>query len=177
MATRKKIPLIPSDASIAITAAKTLTVPLDASVSGTNTGDNATNSQYSGLAASKVDKATYDAHTVLYATTDDTPVALTVGEQTVVGRASGGNISALAIDSDVCSVSGSDDSIPSAKATKAMGDLKLPLAGGTMTGLLEARDHGTATTDEVVNVSYGTSATPPTASTTTEGSIYIQYTA
>jgi hypothetical protein len=31
------------------TTSKTLTVPLDASVSGTNTGDNAVNSQYSGL--------------------------------------------------------------------------------------------------------------------------------
>lgn len=31
------------------TTSKTLTVPLDASVSGTNTGDNATNSQYSSL--------------------------------------------------------------------------------------------------------------------------------
>jgi len=39
MAVRKKIVTIPSDASIAITAAKTLTVPLDATVSGTNTGD------------------------------------------------------------------------------------------------------------------------------------------
>ena len=38
-------------------------------------------------------------------------------------------------------------------------------------------DHGTAATDEVVNVCYGTSATPPTASTTTEGALYIQYTA
>lgn len=82
----------------------------------------------------KVAKSTYDAHTVLYATTDNTPVALTVGEQTVVGRATGGNIAAIAIDSDLSSVSGSDDTIPSAKATKAMGDLKLPLAGGTMSG-------------------------------------------
>ena len=40
-----------------------------------------------------------------------------------------------------------------------------------------AADHGTAATDQIINVSYGTSATPPTASTTTEGSIYIQYTA
>lgn len=40
-----------------------------------------------------------------------------------------------------------------------------------------ALDHGTATTDMVVNVCYGTSATPPTASTTTEGTLYIQYTA
>jgi len=37
------------------TTSKTLTVSLDASVSGTNTGDNATNTQYSGLAASKAD--------------------------------------------------------------------------------------------------------------------------
>lgn len=82
----------------------------------------------------KVDKSTYDAHSVLYATTDNTPVALTVGEQTVVGRATGGNISAIAIDSDLSSVSANDDTIPSAKATKAMGDTKLALAGGTMTG-------------------------------------------
>lgn len=82
----------------------------------------------------KVDKSTYDAHTVLYATTDNTPVALTVGEQTLVGRVTGGNISAIAIDSDLSSVSANDDTVPSAKATKAMGDLKLPLAGGTMSG-------------------------------------------
>jgi len=40
-----------------------------------------------------------------------------------------------------------------------------------------AADHGTATTDQIINVCYGTSATPPTASTTTEGALYIQYTA
>jgi hypothetical protein len=81
-----------------------------------------------------VAKATYDAQTILHATSDNTPVALTVGEQTVVGRATGGNIAALTIDSDLSSVSANDDTIPSAKATKAMGDAKLALAGGTMTG-------------------------------------------
>jgi hypothetical protein len=40
-----------------------------------------------------------------------------------------------------------------------------------------ASDHGTATTAQVVNVCYGTSATPPEASTTTEGTIYLIYTA
>jgi hypothetical protein len=40
-----------------------------------------------------------------------------------------------------------------------------------------ALDHGTASTDQVVNVCYGTSATPPTANTTTIGALYIQYTA
>ena len=144
----------------AITSGKKLTVTDDASVTGTNTGDSATNTTSNTYAdgkvadaindgtttiapsqnavfdalALKVDKSTYDAHTVLYATTDNTPVALTVGEQTLVGRATGGNISAIAIDSDLSSVSANDDTVPSAKATKAMGDLKLPLAGGTMTG-------------------------------------------
>lgn len=82
----------------------------------------------------KLDKSTYDAHTILYATTDNTPTALTVGEQTIVGRTTGGNISALAIDSDLSSVSANDDTIPSAKATKTALDTKLSLAGGTMTG-------------------------------------------
>lgn len=102
------------------------TLKTDLGLTGTNSGDQ----DLSGL----VTKATYDAHTVLYATTDNTPVALTVSEQTVVGRATGGNIAAIAIDSDLSSVSANDDTIPSAKATKAMGDLKLPLAGGTMSG-------------------------------------------
>lgn len=88
----------------------------------------------------KLDKSTYDANSILYATTDNTPVALTVGEQTLVGRATGGAISAIAIDSDLSSTSANDDTVPSAKATKAMGDLKLPLAGGTMTGDLTIGD-------------------------------------
>jgi hypothetical protein len=47
-----------------------------------------------------------------------------------------------------------------------------------MTGNLIVADHsGTGTTQSVVNVVYGTSGTPPTANTTTIGTIYIQYTA
>lgn len=87
--------------------------------------------------SSYVDKALYNAHTILQATSDNTPAALTVGEQTVVGRATGGNITALSIDSDLSSVSANDDTVPSAKATKAALDTKLPLAGGTMTGDLQ----------------------------------------
>ena len=40
-----------------------------------------------------------------------------------------------------------------------------------------AGNHGTATTDMIINACYGTGSTPPTASTTTEGTLYIQYTA
>ena len=50
------------------------------------------------------------------------------------------------------------------------------VAGSLVSGMI-ASDHGTAATDQIINVSYGTSETPPTASTTTEGSLYIQYTA
>lgn len=53
----------------------------------------------------------------------------------------------------------------------------VPLAGGSMGGALIAADHGTETEDQVVNVCYGTSATPPSAATVTEGTLYIQYTA
>ncbi len=40
-------------------------------------------------------EAEFGANTMLYATTDDAPVALTVAEQRVVGRITGGDIAAL----------------------------------------------------------------------------------
>jgi hypothetical protein len=43
-------------------------------------------------------------------------------------------------------------------------------------GTVVVGDHGTASTDQVVNVCYGT-GDPPTASTTTEGTIFLKYTA
>ena len=44
-----------NSATLALADGVTLTVPSSASVSGTNTGDNATNTQYSGLSAAKED--------------------------------------------------------------------------------------------------------------------------
>jgi len=46
-------------------------------------------------AAGAVMEADYNANTILAATTDNTPAALTVGEQTIVGRKTGGAITAL----------------------------------------------------------------------------------
>ncbi len=89
----------------------------------------------------KVDKSLFDANTILYATTDDTPVALTISEQTIVGRKTGGNIEALAIDSDLSSVSANDDTVPSAKATKAALDSKAPTASPTFTGTVTLADN------------------------------------
>jgi len=59
----------------------------------------------------KVDKATFDAHSVLAATSDDTPAALTVTEQTLVGRLTGGNIAAVALgiaDNNIAQIDSAD---------------------------------------------------------------------
>jgi len=40
----------------------------------------------------------------------------------------------------------------------------------------EAADHGAAVTDQVINVCYGT-GDPPAANTTTEGTLFVKYTA
>ena len=71
------------------------------SISGGTTLTSALNSIVTQTATNETDisacltKATYNAHTILYATTDDTPVALTVNASTVVGRKSTGNIVAM----------------------------------------------------------------------------------
>lgn len=48
-------------------------------------------------ADTKVAKSLYDAHTIIAATSDNTPAALAVAEQTLVGRVTGGNIAALTV--------------------------------------------------------------------------------
>lgn len=97
------------------------------------------NTNFSNLNTDKAEttdvvlKSLYDANTVLYATSDNTPVALTVGTNSVVGRVAGA-ITTLAVDSDLTSVSANDDTVPSAKATKTALDLKAPIASPTFTG-------------------------------------------
>lgn len=64
----------------------------------------------------------FDAYSILYAVSDNTPARLTVTEQSVVGRATGGSIQAIPIDNDLAAISDADDTIPSSKATKAYTD-------------------------------------------------------
>lgn len=88
----------------------------------------------------------------------------------VLGRksAEAGNVEELDIDTDLSSVSGSDDTVPSAKATKTALDLKSIKAGDTYTG---AHDFGGAdsveipngtnpTTDAAGEIAVDTSSTP-----------------
>lgn len=65
----------------------------------------------------KVDKSTYNAHSILAATTDNTPAAVTVAEQTVVGRITGGNIKALSTTEIRTLINVADGATANAKAT------------------------------------------------------------
>lgn len=65
-----------------------------------------------------VPKSLYDANTVLYATSDNTPAALTVGTSTFVGR-SGGAISALSASEARAILNVADGATANAKATSA----------------------------------------------------------
>lgn len=56
---------------------------------------SAIQTQLNSLSSGKVDKSTFDANSILKADTDNTPAVLTVGESTIVGRATGGSIAAL----------------------------------------------------------------------------------
>jgi hypothetical protein len=83
------------------------------------------------------------------------------------------------MDSEVTNLADVKSFDPADYATSTQGstaDAALPKAGGTMTGAIVTADHGTATNPEVVSVVYGTGS-PPAASTTPIGTLYVQYTA
>ena len=80
------------------------------------------------LVDSKINNDVFNANTILYASTADTPAVLTIAEQTVVGRVTGGEITDLAIDSDISSVSASNDTLASAKAIKTDSDNRALIA-------------------------------------------------
>jgi hypothetical protein len=75
------------------------------------------------LASGVVLKTQYaSTSSVLVADTASAPTALVLGTNTVLGRVAG-NIQAIAIDSDLSTVSAADDTVPSAKAVRAAIDL------------------------------------------------------
>lgn len=67
----------------------------------------------------KLEKSLYDANSILYATTDNTPVALTVGASTIVGRKSTGNIVALTATETRTILNVADGATANSKATGA----------------------------------------------------------
>jgi hypothetical protein len=114
--------------------------------------DNSTKVATTAYADRMVTKALYDANTILYATSDDAPAALTVGASTIVGRKASGNIVALtgaevltisgaspvAGSSSIVTVgtvtSGNVDAVVSAASTSAAGKVELATNAETVTG-------------------------------------------
>ena len=83
-----------TDTGRAVTPAGLAGSALQSKVNGIEAGADVTDATNVN-AAGAVMESDYDAHTVLAATSDNTPAALTVAEQTLVGRITAGNIAAL----------------------------------------------------------------------------------
>ena len=79
--------------------------------------------------------------------------------------------SATAKASDASSVAAAASSAAAAALSKIAAQSAAWEAATTVAG-----DHGSAATDQIVNVCYGT-GDPPSAATTTEGTLFIKYTA
>lgn len=69
---------------------------------------------------------------------------------------------------------GNNKVLDSDKLDGQHGSYYMPVGGGIFTGYAYAADHGAAATDMLVNVCYGTGS-PPTASSTTIGTLFIKY--
>ncbi len=84
-------------------ASKADSSTLSAHTSATTSVHGITDTSALALTADVVTKALYDANSILAATADNTPTALTIAEQTLVGRVTAGNIAALS-SADVLSL-------------------------------------------------------------------------
>ncbi|MEO5366701.1 MAG: hypothetical protein H7831_10170 [Magnetococcus sp. WYHC-3] len=111
-------------------------------------------------AAGAVMETDYNANTILAATADNTPAAVTVAEQTLVGRITSGAITALSATQVRTLLNVADGAIAASGVTyenlSANGDIGtgstqvsqgdhshsyLPLSGGTMTGAIDTNGH------------------------------------
>lgn len=93
-----------------------------------------------------VEKEDFDANTILKADTDDTPVALTVPEDTIVGRLSGGQITALTA-SQVNTLLGTSSSFERINVIVTSSIISIGL--GTPSTITTSANHGLTTSDSV----------------------------
>jgi hypothetical protein len=135
-------------------------------VSGSNTGDNAVNTLYSGL----ISNATHTGEV-----TGSTLLTITDGAVTLAKMA---NMATGSLIYRKTAGTGAPE-------VQTLATLKTDLgltgtnSGDQTSGNISIDDHATtpSTTTKIVGIVYGTSATPPTANTTPIGTLYIQYTA
>jgi hypothetical protein len=91
-------------------------------------------------AAGAVMDSDYNANTILAADTDDTPLPLTIAEQTVVGRITGGSITALTA-TQLRTLINVEDGADVTDATNVAAAGALLTSGGTMSGTLSLADN------------------------------------
>jgi len=136
-----------------------------ANTSGTNTGDNAINTLYSGL----VSNATHTGEV-----TGATALTITNGAVTLAKMADMATASLIYRKTAGAGV----PEVNSLATLKTDLGLTGTNSGDQTSGTVSIDDHSaTPTTAKIVGIVYGTSATPPTANTTPIGTLYIQYTA
>ena len=156
-------------------------VTLLGQTTNTNSGDNSRNSQYSGLVSNvstNLSLGTKTATTIDVNSSDGTNATLPEADTTNAGILGSDKWDEIVANSNKISYNSTastklgtiEESADVTDATNVVSSL----SAATLTGALTAADHGTAATDQVVNVSYGTGS-PPTANTTTIGSLFVKY--
>ena len=153
-------------ASTGVPEVQTLaTLKTDLGLTGTNSGDNAVNTLYSGL----VTNATHTGEV-----TGATALTITDGAVTLAKMANMATASLIYRKTAGAGV----PEVNSLATLKTDLGLTGTNSGDQTSGTVSIDDHSaTPTTAKIVGIVYGTSATPPTASTTPIGTLYIQYTA
>ena len=102
-------------------------------------------------AAGAVMETDYNAHTVLAATADDTPAALTVAEQTFVGRKTGGNIAALTA-TEARAILNVEDGADSTQNALESAPMKELLSDGDLFAILDTMEGSDSSEGEAVKV-------------------------
>ncbi len=122
------------------------------------------------LDASVVAKSLFDANTIIKADSDNTPAALTVGEQTIVGRITSGVIAALSATQVRTLLNVADGanaySLPTA-AADTLGGIKVGTRLSIADGVLSADEQAGGATDHWIAESGSFAATPASTSTLT----------
>jgi len=120
------------------------------------------------LGSDKWDEIVANSNKISYNSTASTKLS-TIEESAEVNNISDANATDLTDGGDT--TLHDHDGISENTSARHTQDTDTALGSGAV-----AADHGTAATDQVINICYGT-GDPPAANTTTEGALFVQYTA
>lgn len=96
-------------------------------------------------------KTDYNAHTILAATADDTPAALTIAEQTLVGRKTGGNIADLTA-TEARAILNVEDAADSTQNALESAPIKELLSDGDLFAILDTMEGSDSSEGEPLKI-------------------------